>query len=483
MAATPFSMRAVLLEHRERTRQSSKADIERFIEESQLKIISLESQISALLELCDRERARVATLRHIISPIHTLPVELLAEIFELTIRDDYMHEDVFRISQVCSDWRQFAHSTPRLWARPVQIDLRPSRSGDHAVDGLKAWLVRSAPLTIPITLRHGGRDHRIPDEVLRTAPRWYSLHLTQGHVRGYTPLSLISQLAGCTLESLEELILGKFTESDPTALPSLTTVPQLRKLSIRFGSNALPILMPWAQLTDLTLRADFPNIALDVLGQCANLIKAAVITAGWDVLPDDRQDILALSRLHSLSLEFLGSAGHVMPFLDYLSVPVLEELCLNFGDMGDDPCWTETCFTAFQLRAPNITQLELKYSDLTSDDLRTAVRHAPSLTHLKLTACHACFDDALIDALRYEACVRPLVPHLHNLYLHVGNNFTDDILAGMIASRWWTDTELASRSAPPAVSRSTHVALRGRSAQNVINIVRDLSPDVPIFHC
>ncbi|KAF8208206.1 hypothetical protein K438DRAFT_1472366, partial [Mycena galopus ATCC 62051] len=63
------------------------------------------------------EYAIVAVLRHLISPIHTLPVELLTEIFECAIHDETHIEDVFRISQVCSDWRLVAHSTPRLWTR------------------------------------------------------------------------------------------------------------------------------------------------------------------------------------------------------------------------------------------------------------------------------------------------------------------------------------------------------------------------------
>ncbi|KAJ7268120.1 hypothetical protein B0H12DRAFT_94494 [Mycena haematopus] len=108
MAVATFSMRAIVLEQKERTRKCSKADVERFIEESELGITSLESQISALVELRDRDRACVAALRHLISPIHTLPVELLAQIFEATLRN-YMHmKDAFRISQVCSDWRLIA---------------------------------------------------------------------------------------------------------------------------------------------------------------------------------------------------------------------------------------------------------------------------------------------------------------------------------------------------------------------------------------
>ncbi|KAJ6451610.1 hypothetical protein C8R45DRAFT_752344, partial [Mycena sanguinolenta] len=59
-------------------------------------------------------QASVLALKYILSPMRTLPVELLAEIFDLAI-DDYAHiRDAHRISQVCSDWRQIAHSTPRL---------------------------------------------------------------------------------------------------------------------------------------------------------------------------------------------------------------------------------------------------------------------------------------------------------------------------------------------------------------------------------
>jgi hypothetical protein len=46
MTATPFPVRvrAAVIEQTERTRLSSKTDIERLIEESELKIISLESR-------------------------------------------------------------------------------------------------------------------------------------------------------------------------------------------------------------------------------------------------------------------------------------------------------------------------------------------------------------------------------------------------------------------------------------------------------
>ncbi|KAJ7268132.1 hypothetical protein B0H12DRAFT_95014 [Mycena haematopus] len=243
--------------------------------------------------------------------------------------------------------------------------------------------------------------------------------------------------------------------------------------------------MPWAQLTDLNLVANYADIGLDVLGQCTNLITAVVNTAGWDVLPEAGQGILTLSHLNCFFVGFFGPAKHFIPFFDRLSTPALENLCLDFGRIHDaDVAWTQARFTAFQLRAPDITQLDLRSFSLTSDALKTAIRHAPSLTHLKLSRCPLCFDDALIDALSYKAGVSPLAPHLRNLRLrYIGDNFTKNNLAGMITSRWWTDTELASHSIPPNVARWTRVVLCGDFADDVIDIVKNLSSDIPISEC
>ncbi|KAF7357515.1 Glycosyl hydrolase family 12 domain-containing protein [Mycena sanguinolenta] len=224
---TPVSVRVILAKQAERTRHSSKADIERFIEESEQKITSLKSQISTLwdcehsgvdasqetasqidtlVELRDRERACVASLRYIISPIRTLPVELLAEIFELAIENETHVEDIYRISQICSDWRVIAHATPRLWTRPIRVKLGTEQiSGRNYADGLGAWWARSAPMPLSISLERirGKMDPRILEHVLRVAPRFRSLHCPN-----YLPVCLINRLGECRLDSLEELAVG-----------------------------------------------------------------------------------------------------------------------------------------------------------------------------------------------------------------------------------------------------------------------------------
>ncbi|KAJ7836386.1 hypothetical protein B0H14DRAFT_2794485 [Mycena olivaceomarginata] len=221
------------------------------------------------------------------------------------------------------------------------------------------------------------------------------------------------------------------------------------------------LVMPWAQLADLAFNygrnsSSQPDIIFDILAKCPNLVRLSVFTVL--VLPANGRDIITLRYLAHV-------VRHGASFLDTVSAPALEELCLDFGDVNVNAArWEEARFPAFQLRSPNITGLDLRYSQLTSDDLMPVFRQTPSLTRLKLKSCGFCLDDALIGALCCQDGVKPLVPYLHYLVLE-HRRFADniqDILARMIASRWWSDAELGSHLVP-AVARCA-TAGRFRSA-------------------
>ncbi|KAF8208537.1 hypothetical protein K438DRAFT_1812397 [Mycena galopus ATCC 62051] len=432
----------------------------------------------------DRQRADVAALSSI-SPIRALPVELLAEIFKLTIHDPTHIKDAFRVSQVCADWRQIAQSTPQLWTGPIRVDLR-TRSHDLDqvyVDGLKAWLTRSAPLPVPISFipEYTNISPRVLEVVLTLAPRWRSLEVGKFWEHKISiPLSLVTQLAGGSLDCLEELDLaGRFVEDvDPSSIISFATVPRLRKLNMSIHPQ---IHVPWAQLNDLTLGYTSPDIALDTLAQCPNLTRASICTGGWTGIPEAGRDILSFSHLHTLTVSFVGERriGPLTPFFDCLSTPALAELCLDFGNMMDNgESWTDRHFTGFQLRAPDITCLQLDYSILTSAQLRTALRHAPCLTHLGLTRSRYRVDDALAELTFAENEIDPLVPRLHHLDLQLEDgyrhNFTSLILESMIVSRWWTDAQLVARLVPPAVARWTHLKFLGRFSPQFLDSIRFL---------
>ncbi|KAF7357632.1 F-box domain-containing protein [Mycena sanguinolenta] len=428
----------------------------------------------------DPERASAAALAYFLSPVHTLPVELLVDIFNLAV-DEWTHiHDALRISQVCSHWRRIAHGTPRLWTGHIRVCLE-SRSDSRIqtyVDGLKAWLARSAPFSVPVSfmLGRGDVDHHLLGEVLSAAPRWRSLDL---RMPKDPPLSLVRQLAQCRLDTLEELNLGMnrfendITQHDEPAAISFTNLPRLRKLSICIFSDDASILMPWSQLTDLTLLSDSPDIALGILAQSSNLTRASVRTMGWSADPGAGRTIVTLDHLRTLSLPFWGWEGPFSRLFDYLSVPTLEEFRLNALNVLTPDAWSEARFTAFQLRASSITRLNLSYVSLTAEGLRAAIDHAPLLAQLQLNCCHPCLDDVLLGALTYKGTTGTLAPRLHHLVLeYMGrNSFTEDILAEMIASRWWADD---AEPVSSTIARWTHVELVGDFGQHFMDTMQDL---------
>ncbi|KAF7365034.1 F-box domain-containing protein [Mycena venus] len=455
--------RPVFLEQAAGIIGSSRTQIKPFLEKSKSKITHLESQIASLIQECGRERAVAIALRSLLAPIRTLPVELLVEIFLLTIRNGpedpkSLHfRDAFRLAHVCSTWRQVANGTPQLWTGPIEVAASRANWSDDDIDGMEAWLVRSAPLSLPISLigfQENDDMPRIVDTLLEVSPRWRSCLLS-----GSFPTSLLTRLAEHALESLEELDV-QYTvglKLDPSS--NFSATPRLQRLKL----NAIPdIRMPWAQLTELTLANNYifdRDISLLTLADCPHLRTASLTIFGWE-LPRAAVLTKAINLVHLriLVLNFTsiaaGSTSHFFPFFDCLSAPALKELRLSFGSKFT---WNETRFTAFQLQSPNITLFEVTNSPLTSANLTAALLHAPTLTHLKLTACLNCIDNSFLRALSYDNSVEPHVPRLHDLSLLMisANGWSEKTLMHMITSRCAVDAEMVSR-----VARWTRIELQ-----------------------
>ncbi|KAF7357435.1 hypothetical protein MSAN_01339500 [Mycena sanguinolenta] len=481
MTPTPFFMNTVFAQEAERTRGSSPTLVESDSGlaplENEIAALAVESSVATFVKPRDRECAGVAP-RALVAPICTLPVELLAHIFvlRLTIRESVFKDslyvrDTFRLSHVCRYWRQIANGTPQLWTGPIQVDFtrrsHPEKENIY-VAGLQAWLARSEPLSIPISI--GGLQHgswltelgsRLTEELLRIAPRCRSLRIPQR-----ASSSLFQSLRG-RLDSLEELYLRAVVQDipdlDPTAITSFTTATRLQKLTTTH--NGIP--MPWAQLTDITLISQIsPKAFLHIFSQCTNVARASIITAGCSV-PPARADMITLDHLRIFSVTWVGDQVHYMLFLDCFSAPALDELHMYFR-LDENMEWPEGTFTAFQLRSPRVTKLRIEGDGLMelSTAFIAALRHAPSLAYLSVTDCF--LGKPLLEALRYTDDVEPLVPHLHSLALaEMERTLSQDYLATMIASRWWTDAELASRSRAPAVARWRQIRLRDDSNYSI----------------
>ncbi|KAJ7726497.1 hypothetical protein B0H16DRAFT_1592421 [Mycena metata] len=412
---------------------------------------------SSLLQQRDRGRIMAAVLRHLVAPIRSLPAELLAEIFSLTIRDkellfsSHRHhfQDAYRVSHVCSEWQQIALCTPQLWTGTVAVTAK--EAGADA-DGLRAWLARSDPLPMPVLLQGlwDWEAHHLPpvlEELLRVAPRWRILHID-----GSLPPIFYQRLTGCTLDSLEAAtLLPVYSNDIEIAISSLGVSPRLRKLEV----NADPSFdLPWAQLTELTLTYGSASESLNILTQCINLVT---LTLSADL--DDAGTDVTLPSLRVLAF-YLRSERQTQlsSLLDFLSAPVLENCNISIVS-PKEISWTQAAFAAFLLRSPNITHLRLLWCPLTSNDLIAALVHTTSLTHLDLHGCDH-LDDAFLLALHYKVDTLPLVPLLHDFRLQdMSELLTQSLLVEMLASRWRTDDELASSPIALPVARWSHVLL------------------------
>ncbi|KAK6997452.1 F-box domain-containing protein [Favolaschia claudopus] len=398
-----------------------------------------------------------------LSPISTLPVELLAEISLFTIQDETHIADALRVSQICARWRRIAHSTPQLWNRPLVVDVwskGPVLDSLYA-SGLRDWLARSAPLTVPFVFNFEEEDmilgsHPVHPslpfwkELLSVAPRWRSLETT---LSGWLPWNfyLFGQLAGLSLSNLEDLSLS--VNDRAGALEPFPATPRLRKLSLQVDDKDVcsNLHLPWTQLHEIDLTTEWPDSALHILSQCQNLVRAS-----FDMIPtsDDTplrwtQEIVALKHLRILSLVFdpFEDSGslYCMPLLDYVSAPELEEFFMGFEE---------------DFRMDGVASLS------------AFIAHARSVTHFEV-GCLAVGDvDNLIAALTYKDGAQVLLPCLHHLVLQDPELDSDmsEILANMISSRWWKDAELVAPGhapIPPPVARWTYLEL----GDNIMEVV------------
>jgi hypothetical protein len=154
-------------------------------------------------------------------------------------------------------------------------------------------------------------------------------------------------------------------------------------------------------------------------------------------------------------------AARIDPFFTPLSLPSLEFLELGFAP-SSQLVWPTHEFSAFQMRAPNITHISLKDCPIPSQALATLLRLTPVLTTLTLLRCGACIDNEFLQTFSYDhsRAARRLVPQLREIdWCGIGSGrlFDDDTLEAAIRSRCWMD------DTPPAnVARLQKVTVMTR---------------------
>ncbi|KAL0066416.1 hypothetical protein AAF712_006458 [Marasmius tenuissimus] len=159
---------------------------------------------------------QVQIFKGVLSPIRGVPVEILAQVFELVVDDALyvIRSQPLALGQVCSRWRTVSHDTPRLWRKFRQLrSCNNQRTGPGGFDVVldaeltSLWFQRAYPHPVDVELNLG---------------------------KSSTPTSLIPTLAHAQRIGELTLITDDFEEPPPLPKDILATLsfPLLRKLHV-----------------------------------------------------------------------------------------------------------------------------------------------------------------------------------------------------------------------------------------------------------
>ena len=345
-------------------------------------------------------RSRALRAHSPTSTIHSLPLEVLSEIFILALPTDqelfsrlesYETEGRYThlvICAVCSAWRFLAFSTPRLW-NSVHIHV-PRRGINEAQAQRKAadlvqWIPRSRSL--PLTLHISGHfTRKNPDTPIISvindhAARWESLYS-----RDVTLSSSLFHLNGW--QSLRRL---SYPCLDPVSCANDT--------------------VPWAHLTHLQIRINIPlRDATMILMKCPKLVYLS-ITVDPSTIEQSTVPIM-LQDLVTFYLELYGGAG----LLHQLSLPSLQEFSITKISSTD----IESLLDLFTRSSCTLDRLEICGITLTSRDYLNVLAHSScdSLASLSMRILYSDLVEPVDEELLRRLTLRrndTLCSHLSSL--------------------------------------------------------------------
>ncbi|KAJ7037907.1 hypothetical protein C8F04DRAFT_385103 [Mycena alexandri] len=235
------------------------------------------------------------------SPTLTLPTEIVVEIFLHFLPAYPLCPPLgglgspTLLAQICRDWREIALATPRLW-RTISVDsnwiIFP-----REVARAHIWLQRSHPL--PLSLRFGPPTAFPSPFFAAITPyrqRWAYLDL---HLVDRTQLAALRDGPTPLLRCIDLYFHTRTTAGDPMVL--LNDAPLLHTVLLNF--NAAMLVLPWAQLTSLTLkRVDAPG-RLSILQSASNLQRLELfLQLEQGTFPNAQGQDILIPRLESLKL-------------------------------------------------------------------------------------------------------------------------------------------------------------------------------------
>ncbi|KAJ7659261.1 hypothetical protein DFH06DRAFT_1195388 [Mycena polygramma] len=305
------------------------------ITELETQILELEQTISALREEKASVQERLDSYKY---PVLTLPNEVVSEIF-IHFVPTFPCCSTFggicspiHLTQICRMWREIAVSTPHLWRAMLCW-------GNNAL--IDVWLRRSG--CCPLSLQFGksvttSDCSQAFSAFLTHRVRWEHVNfdLVPSYLSamddGPTPLLRHLRL------SLDEL--PNSLNFPISAIATFSDAPMLRTVALNYFAAA-NIILPWAQLTSLTLEEIFPREWVPILRQTSNLVECRLNVA-FDADAERPWADVQVPSLESLTLTIQDS--ELDGFIGSFVVPALRVLDVSESLLRPNPIETLTSF-------------------------------------------------------------------------------------------------------------------------------------------
>ncbi|KAJ7087049.1 hypothetical protein C8R43DRAFT_1142383 [Mycena crocata] len=302
--------------------QTSSAPLRAHLAQIDAEISELQSKLS---HLAAARKTIIQGLESMSYPVHTLPHDVLAEIFMRYVEDEFLASPgrgPLLLASICRSWRFIALEVQPLWSR---ISIPPTFATIPTAGNLLQWWLQ----------RTGGHALEIDATSIIGADCAHLLsaigpHSAQLRTFGCTlPLIPSHHIGGC-LPMLRKLtlVLGSSLDDVPTPIAAFTDAPQLCEVHLLYISFS-EISLPWGQLTSLECQGQTTAQCMEILHHTPQLETLSLKLAMHDEDHSESEPLL-LDRLHTLEFQesFQGNLKH----LDFLALPALKHL--NVGLFG-----------------------------------------------------------------------------------------------------------------------------------------------------
>ncbi|KAF8653632.1 hypothetical protein AX16_003784 [Volvariella volvacea WC 439] len=398
----------------------------------------MDTDLDVALPPLPQEQPQAHTLN-----IHSLPNELLAEVFQHSIAGPLDATHTIRkplvLASICSDWRRVAISTPQLWCR-LHIKLATRRSQDDF--GLvSTWLGRSGACPLQFSVQWFEKapkhDHPALNALASRSQQWRKmlLHLpllTLGKLSKISrPLPFLQELNITTLDAFDGT-----TDTFEEPIIAFRDAMNLRRLEcIRLPFHLLEL--PWTQMEEIPALHIPVDQCSAVLRQSPNLLTAVfAFDYHTSTLPDDAPTF-EHSQLKSLTFYPLPWREVVNPesILRYLQAPKLIHLKIS---KLSSPIGTDLLY--FVQYTPKLTSLSLNQLNLTDKELIPILEMLPNLEQLFLGPCRFVVSDYTIERLRFRSQAEAMsgsgarqhpsniCPRLQSISVHLSAKLASDFI-------------------------------------------------------